>query len=118
MTLSARFSLALPFFALSLAACQQSQSNLTRPSAAAVANCRQQADRVYNAQNRVDLSTRDQRDSPFAANYDPGVTTRGLGELYSRDNQVQSCLNNSVSGTATPSSVNPGTGPTFQPGNH
>ena len=116
MTVSARPSLALLLFAVSLAACQPPrQGGLTRPSAAAVAECRQQADRVYNAQNRVELSTRDQRDSPFAAGYNPGITTRGLGALYSRDNDVQSCLNNSVTGRATPSAVTPGTGPTFQP---
>ena len=89
------------------------QQSRTRPSSAASQACRAEVDRVYSAQNRVDLSTRDTRDTPFASNYLPGITSRGLGAEYGRDNMVQSCLNNAAG--ALPSSVAPtaGTGPAF-----
>lgn len=102
--------------ASALAACQQP----SRPpvSAAASSACRAEVDRVYAAQNRVDLSTRDQRDTPFAANYLPGVTSQGLGARYGRDNLLGSCLDNAGAATAAPartgvSDANPG--PTFSP---
>lgn len=83
-----------------------------RANAAATAACRVEVDRVYSAQNRVDLSRRDTRDTPFASSYLPGITSRGLGAEYGRDNMVQSCLNNAA-GAASPASPTPGTGPAF-----
>ena len=76
-----------------LGACQSSRP---RASAATTAACRAEVDRVYAAQNRVDLSRRDQRDTPFAANYVSGNTTSGLGAQFGRDNMETSCLNNAA----------------------
>ena len=74
--------------------------------------CRQQVDRVYAAQNRRDLSVRDQRDSPFAESYNPGVVSAGLGQRFGRDQDVQSCVNQNRPGA---SAGEPGIGPTFTP---
>lgn len=93
-----------------LAGC--AQPTRPRANAATTAACRVEVDRVYSAQNRVDLSTRDNRDSPFASSYLPGITSRGLGAEYGRDNMVQSCLNNAAGG-AGPAAPTPSTGPAF-----
>ena len=105
--------------ALTLGACQRPASR-TQPSPATTAAlnaCRAETDRVYAAQNRVDLSTRDERDTPFAANYLPGVTTRGLGARYGRDNMLGSCLDNVGAPRPAASSATTGStpGPTFSP---
>ncbi len=94
-----------------LAGCQQTPRS--RADAAANAACRVEVDRVYAAQNRADLSRRDERDTPFAASYLSGITTRQLGARFSRDNQVASCVNNAgpSGNAATDASI----GPTFSP---
>lgn len=85
------------------------RSNADRAVAAA---CRQEADRVYAAQNRRELSYRDQRDTPFASSYNSGVTSAGLGTLFGRDKDVQSCVSQNRPGAAAGEA---GTGPTFSP---
>ncbi len=79
---------------------------------AVAAACRQEVDRVYAAQNRRDLSYRDQRDTPFAASYNSGITTTGLGSRFGRDSDVQSCVSLNRPGAAAGDA---GTGPTFSP---
>lgn len=107
--------------ALVLTACQApSATTRSTASTAATMSCRAEVDRVYAAQNRVDLSTRDQRDSPFAASYLPGVTTQGLGARYGRDNMMGDCLDNVGNGHSSTLSGAPATtgsdpGPTFSP---
>lgn len=96
---------------LLLGAC--SQPARPRVSAATSAACRMEVDRVYSAQNRVELSTRDNRDTPFASNYLPGITSRGLGAEYSRGNMVQSCINNASGRGGTGGTPVPAEGPTF-----
>lgn len=97
-----------------LAGC--AQPSRTRPTAAASAACRAETDRIYAAQNRAELSFRDQRDTPFAAGYNSGITTRGLGARFGRDNLESSCLANAAGGAqAAPAGTDAGTGPTFQP---
>lgn len=99
---------------LGLAVTACSQPTRTRATAAAVQKCRVEVDRVYAAQNRVDLSTRDSRDTPFASNYNSGITSRGLGAQYGRDNMTQSCINEATTGTPTaPAGGTASTGPTF-----
>lgn len=84
---------------------------------AATVACRAEVDRVYAAQNRVELSLRDQRDTPFAGGYNSGITSQGLGARYGRDNQLAACINNSTApgGAGPAGAVAPGTGPTFSP---
>ena len=96
---------------LLLGACAErpAQSNADRAAAAA---CRQEVDRVYAAQNRRDLTYRDQRDTPFASSYNSGVTTAGLSTLFGRDNSIQSCTSQTRPGAVSGAT---GTGPTFSP---
>lgn len=91
----------------------------SRADAATNAACRAEVDRVYAAQNRADLSRRDQRDTPFAESYNSGITSRGLGALFGRGNQVSSCVNNSGAAGTSAGGANVGngvgTGSTFSP---
>ena len=82
---------------------------------AVTAACRADADRVYAAQNRQDLSYRDERDTPFAARYDSGIVSAGLGSLYGRDNDLSSCVRANSKSGAVPVPADPGFGPTFSP---
>ena len=88
------------------------QAPRSRADGATVAACRAEVDRVFSAQNRGELSQRDQRDTPFAGSYLSGITSRDLGARYGRENQVSSCLANSRGGGQA---VDTGTGPTFSP---
>lgn len=98
---------------LEMAGCQSAPRS--RADAATAAACRAEVDRVYAAQNRAELSQRDQRDTPFAGSYNSGITSRGLGTLFGRDNQVSSCVSQSSGSNAGAATVNTGTGPTFSP---
>ena len=93
-----------------LGGCQQAPQRSAANSAAAAA-CRSEVDRVYAAQNRADLSRRDERDTPFAGSYLSGITTRQLGAQYSRGNQMATCLAQS----GVPARGDAGTGSTFSP---
>lgn len=106
---------------LALSACAP-QSRLTasgaaRPSRAVVDACRQQVNRAYTAQNRAELSQRDQRDSPLSDNYVSGITSRGLSSAYGRDTDLATCIRNTENGASGPApAASPGaTGPTFTP---
>ena len=94
-----------------VAACAGAQPRSAADRAVSAA-CRQDVDRVYAAQNRRELSFRDQRDTPFASNYNSGVVSAGLGSRFGRDNDVTSCVNLNRPGA---SSLDTGTGPTFSP---
>lgn len=96
-----------------VAGCQSAPRS--RADVAAAAACRAEVDRVYAAQNRAELSQRDQRDTPFASSYNSGITTRGLGTRFSRDNQVSSCVSNASSPGTGAAALDVGTGPTFSP---
>lgn len=107
--------LVVAFAALSLAGCYRPSG--PRPTAAAAAGCRAEVDRVFAAQNRGDLTFRDQRDNPFSSDYFPGNTPRGLGSEYGRDNDYAACIANSGGG-ATPAAASPpaaNIGPVFVP---
>ena len=97
---------------LAMAGCQRPPAR-SRADTAANSACRVEVDRVYAAQNRAELSQRDQRDSPFAASYLPGITSRDLGARFSRDNMVSSCVANSSSPAAAAPDL--GAGPVFSP---
>ena len=58
----------------------------------AVAACKADADRTYLQQNRVLLSERSQRDTPFSSSGTVGVTSAGLPQLYGRSSDVEACL--------------------------
>ena len=120
MTLSVRALAAVLLSAGALAACAQQPRSASatadgRASRAVVAACRQEVDRTYAAQNRAELSMRDQRDTPLSDNYVSGITSRGLSSLYGRDNQMAACVRNAQNGGGAPASGDNPTGPTFTP---
>jgi hypothetical protein len=92
-----------------LGACQTAPR--TRASAATVAACRSEVDRVYAAQNRGDLSRRDQIDAPFGGNTNVGSISDALSAQYGRDRMESSCLKNATApapaDSATPKPVAP-----------
>lgn len=74
-------------------------------------DCREQVDRQYNAQNRVDLTRRDERDFAFAGSYNSGISSRGLSAEYSREKMIDGCLR----AAGGRSAATPGVGPAFSP---
>lgn len=94
---------------LALAACQRVPQR-SPVEAAVLAACRERADEVYERQNRVDLSRRDERDTPFASTYNSGVTTRGLGARFERGQRIAECTGGLASGVGSSpgSAMNPG----------
>jgi hypothetical protein len=58
-------------------------------------SCREDANRIYNAQNRVQLSERSSPDSPFSGATPPPLPGDGLSEQYGFDKMVSTCLNRS-----------------------
>lgn len=108
-----RHALLLTLALCGLAGCYRPPAP-TRADAAIRTDCRQTVERQYNAQNRVDLTRRVDRDAAFANSYNNGLTTRGLGAAYQRDQMMTDCLR--ASGDAEPQGA-PGVGPTFSPVN-
>jgi hypothetical protein len=92
-----RFARDLPVFAaLMFGACTPPPPPTPqgRADQQAQAACRQRADQVYAEQNRGAAYEADNRLSPFSSSYVPGVTTRGLGDRYSRDTMIADCVRN------------------------
>ena len=105
-----RNTLTAALVAVGLAGCYRAPPP-TRADTDIKAECRQQVERQYNAQNRVELTRRDERDYAFAGTYNT-VPSRGLGAEYHREQMVTDCLRSAGdSGTAT----TPGVGPAFSP---
>lgn len=75
---------------LALAGCNSAP--MSRSDQAAVSACRAEADRVDAQQNRYELSERSQRDSPLSSSGTIGITSAGLGQLYGRDVDIETCL--------------------------
>ena len=59
--------------------------HLDRAALSRQSDCRAQADRRYEAQNRSLLSEADQTGTPFSSSGVPGDTSAGLSDLYRRD---------------------------------
>lgn len=96
--------------ALALAACQKAPPP-TRADAAARQDCREAVNREYSAQNRADLTRRDERDAAFSGTYNPGIVSRGAGAQYQVDQMITDCLRAS----GTNGQASPGVTPTFSP---
>ncbi|HYZ61544.1 MAG TPA: hypothetical protein VE650_03755 [Acetobacteraceae bacterium] len=105
-------ALPLTLLALAGAACQQ-RTPPTRADVATTAACRNAVDRVYAAQNRADLSRRDERDFAFAGSYNSGIVTRGMGARYQRDQMVSDCVTST--GDQGAQVLDTGEAPTFSP---
>lgn len=86
---------------LALAACAAPPppAGQSRADAATLAACREHADAVYDRQNRDSIYTISGTNTPFSANYTPGVVDRGLPQRYGHDVMVRDCVRNT--GTET-----------------
>jgi hypothetical protein len=77
--------------------------------------CRRRADEAYDVTHRGDIyAPESQVNTPFSANYLPGVPDRGLSEQYEHDQMVSDCVRNTgAEGSRTPTSTGlpPGTLP-------
>jgi hypothetical protein len=62
---------------------------------AATADCRQDADRTYSAQNRYLLSERASPDTPYSGSTPPPLPSDGLSDRYGYDEMVSDCLKRS-----------------------
>ncbi len=102
---------AILLLALAAGACQQPAAP-TRADAAARADCRESVDREYSAQNRADLTRRDERDYAFASSYNSGLVSRGMGAQYQVDQMITDCLRSSGNSGAQ---ATPGVAPAFSP---
>ena len=57
-----------------------------------LADCRSDADRVYNARNRAQLSERNDPDTPFSGSNQPSTPSDGLADRYSHNAMVADCV--------------------------
>lgn len=99
--------------ALAVSGCMPDRGGgVGRPSADAAtqAACRQRAEETYTQQNRADIYRPPPPvNTPFSAEYTPGVTDRGLSELFAHDKMISDCVRNT--GTGAERSVAPPSGP-------
>jgi hypothetical protein len=103
----------LPLVALLAAGCQGSQAPRSRADVASRQACRDAVDRVYAAQNRADLSRRDERDTAFSGSYNSGIVTRGISSRFGRDQMVTECIQSSGQPGGQATDTTPA--PTFSP---
>ena len=68
----------------------------------ALASCKSDADRVYAARNRYQMSERDQTDTPNGGSVLGGVPSAGLSDQYEQKQLVDTCLARSASSAAVP----------------
>ena len=86
--------LLLPMLALAHCAPPPPPSPQARADAATLAACREHADAAYNRNNRDSIYTISSANSPYSANYTPGLVTRGLAQRYGFENMVRDCVRN------------------------
>jgi hypothetical protein len=80
---------------LAIAACAAPPpTGQARADAATLNACREHADAVYDRQHRDTIYAISSRDSPFSANYTPGLVDRGLSQRFGRETMVRDCVRN------------------------
>jgi hypothetical protein len=89
---AARALLVLPI--LALAGCGFSPP-LSSAQRDAQDSCREDANRIYNTQNRYQLSERSTPDAPFSGATPPPLPGDGLSDRYGFDQMVSTCLKRS-----------------------
>jgi hypothetical protein len=91
----------LALSALTLSACDNPPATgQSRADAATRVACQNRAEEAYNQQNRGEIfSPQSQVNTPYSANYTPGIANRGLSELFAHDRMVSDCVRNT--GTET-----------------
>ena len=101
--------LALCALALSACAFPGPESKADRET---LQSCRADADRVYDAQNRYQLSERDTHDTPFSGSGQPTSPSDGLADQYSHERRVEDCVRHgdATAETAPPATTAPASG--------
>ena len=94
----------LPILAL-LSGC--AQTRLTQEDREAVADCRQESDRIFAARNRYQLSEPNNMDTPLSGSGQVTTPSAGLSDQYEREELVDRCLARGSAGEK----VVPGTAP-------
>lgn len=87
--------------ALAVSGCGEGapRSPQAQADASTRAACRQRANEVYNQQNRGNIyAPASQMNTPFSANYLPGVSDRGLSQLFAQDKMISDCVRNTGTG--------------------
>ncbi len=108
-----------PLALLCLAGCDFSPP-LSASDRETLDGCRRDADRVYDTQNRYQLSERDSRDSPFSSSGAAATPNAGLADQYVHAREVDDCVRRggTTPGNAAPESPAAGVppqAPTNQP---
>ncbi len=61
--------------------------------------CQDRAEEAYNQQGRGEIySPQSQVNTPYSANYIPGMTDRSLSDLFAHDRMVSDCVRNTGTG--------------------
>ena len=81
-----------------------------RADAATLAACREHADAVYDRQHRDTIYTISSANTPYSANYTPGLVDRGLPQRYGYEVMTRDCVRNT--GIETGHSANTAAEPT------
>jgi hypothetical protein len=86
--------------AVALTACEgRPLTGQGQADAATRAACQQRAEEAYNQQNRAEIySPPPTINTPFSANFTPGVTDQGLSNLFVHDRMVADCVRNTGTG--------------------
>ena len=80
---------------VTLTSCAGSGGGESQAPAATVAACRQRADQIDHQQNRAGIyAPAPGVNTPFSGNYAPGMSERGLSDLFAHDNAVRDCVRN------------------------
>ena len=93
--------IAVLFGTLALSACGGGapQSGQDRADAQTAAACRQRADEAYDTRNRGQIYTpASQVNTPYSANYTPGIGSGALSDLFEHDKTVSNCIRNTGTG--------------------
>ena len=98
--MSRTLALFLPLL-LAVAACEPPPppTGQARADAATLAACRERSDAAYDRTHRDTIYSISSRDSPYSANYTPGVVDRGLPQRYGYESMTRDCVRNT--GTET-----------------
>ena len=88
------------FAALALAACSGGAgSSSSRTDAATQAACRQRAEQIDTQRNRADIyRPQAEVNTPFSAAYAPGVSDRGLSDIFVHDKLIADCVRTTGTG--------------------
>jgi hypothetical protein len=93
-------SMAVLIVSAALSACSGGPpSSQARADAATEAACRQRAEQAYEQQNRADIySPQSQVNTPYSGSYAPGVSGRGLSNVFAHERMVTDCVRNTGTG--------------------